>query len=118
MDYYLKSQVEAQDKKRGHKLLPLEVLSKLPPLYANESKKAKDVKVIAKFFFAGSNWTWYATEFNPETGEFFGWVNGVEGELGYFSLEELIGVEVIGLPIERDRWFSGTLQEVMDGTKS
>ena len=70
--------------------------------------------VIAKFFTPDSNWTWYATEYDPRTRNFFGLVDGFEKELGYFNLDELEGVRgSLGLPIERDLYFSeATLKEI------
>jgi len=121
MDYAFKKEVELQDKKRGHKLFTKEILSKIPALYANESKKAEEVPIIVKFFHPVLQWRWYATEFNPETGEFFGYVKGFENELGYFSLQELLSLggmsKLLGLPVERDCHF-GTkvkLSQVMSG---
>jgi hypothetical protein len=65
-----------------------------------------DAKVIAVYFTPDSNWTWYATEYDPEERVFFGLVKGFETELGYFSLDELESVRgPAGLPIERDLYF-------------
>ena len=61
----------------------------MPPLYATENQK--DPMVICKFF-CGS-WTWWATEFDGKD-TFFGYVDGLEAELGYFSLSELEQVKV------------------------
>lgn len=98
-------------------LLTQEIRRKFPPLYATEIKDPKDIPIIAKFFTPDSSWTWYATEFDGED-TFFGYVVGHEKEMGYFSLAELKSARgKMGLPIERDRWFSGTLAEVMDGRK-
>jgi hypothetical protein len=57
--------------------------------------------------------TWYASEFDGHD-IFFGLVIGFEMELGYFSLSELSSVHGgLGLPIERDRYFTPTsLQEL------
>lgn len=72
-----------------------------------QESKGQEAVVIAKFFTPDGNWTWYATEFNPEEGLFFGLVDGFELELGYFALAELESVRgKLGLPIERDRHFS------------
>ena len=70
--------------------------------------------VIAKFFTPDSNWTWFATEFNPADRLFFGLVQGFEVELGDFSLDELASARgPMGLPIERDLWWKEkTLTEV------
>lgn len=61
--------------------------------------------VIAKYFHPFSNWRWYATEYDPKTRCFFGWVDGPFPELGYFSLDEFEETLVRGLPIERDLYF-------------
>ena len=70
--------------------------------------------VIAKFFTPDGQWTWYATEYDPETREFFGLVDGFEAELGYFSLGELESARgPLGLAIERDlHWKERTLESV------
>ena len=90
------------------KLLTKELLKKLPALYSQDGKGDETV-AYAKFFTPDSNWTWYATEFDPETGTFFGLVDGAEKELGYFTLAQLESVRgAFGLPVERDRYFDPT----------
>ena len=85
------------------KLLTKVLRRKLPSLYATENEK--DPLVICKFFAPDSSWTWYALEFDGED-TFFGYVDGFEAELGYFSLSELESIRgELGLPIERDKWF-------------
>ncbi|HRZ58900.1 MAG TPA: DUF2958 domain-containing protein [Candidatus Paceibacterota bacterium] len=75
----------------------------LPPLYSQEHNP--DPMVRAKFFTPWSNWTWYAIEFDGED-LMFGWVEGLENELGYFSLAELEQVRGPGgLEIEQDLYF-------------
>ena len=98
------------------KLMTKELETKFPAIYANEEKEAKDILIIAKFFCPWSNWTWYATEFDQESGQFFGYVRGIENELGYFSLDELESVRgPFGLGIERDLYFGvHTLAEAME----
>lgn len=89
------------------KLLTKEILERLPALYATE--KQSDPLAQVKFFTPDSNWTWYATEFDPVEGSFFGLVDGFEKEMGYFSLSELEQARgPLGLPIERDRSFEPT----------
>jgi len=63
-----------------------------------------------KFFTPWAGWTWYATEFSPEDGIFFGLVIGFERELGEFALAELESATGPGgVPlVERDRYFSPT----------
>ena len=93
-------------------LLTKEVRGKLPPLYSQE--EVEDPMVICKFFFPDFSWTWYAIEFDG-TDQFYGLVDGDEKELGYFSLTELLGNRgKLGLPVERDRYFTPCrLSEVM-----
>ena len=70
----------------------------------------EDPTIIVKFFDPCGSWNWYATEFEPETGLFFGMVHGFEKELGYFSLAELEAYKgSFGLGIERDMYFSEML---------
>lgn len=62
-----------------------------------------DSIVIAKFFDPTGSWTWFATEYEPETRIFYGYVIGFEQEWGYFSLDELESIKCrLGLGIERD----------------
>lgn len=85
------------------KLLTEELRQRLPALYSTE--REENPSVICKFFTPDSNWTWYAIEFDG-IDTFLGWVEGLENELGYFSLSELEGVRgPFGLPIERDLYF-------------
>lgn len=95
------------------KLMTKEILEKIPALYSQE-KKGEDAIVYVKFFCPWNSWTWYATEFDPKTGQFFGLVHGFEDELGYFNLRELEEVTgVMGLKIERDLyWTPKTIKEV------
>lgn len=85
------------------KLMTDELKKTIPALYAQEHNP--DPTVYVKFFTPWSHWTWYATEFDGED-TFFGWVAGLDEELGYFSLSELEGIRgPVGLRIERDRSF-------------
>jgi hypothetical protein len=103
----------------------------LPALYSQDGKDPSQVPIVIKFFDPTGSWTWYATE-GEKTGEiieegsfkgeedykFFGYVEGFEGELGYFTLGELSTAKanctgLKALPIERDRNFKGTLASVM-----
>ena len=90
------------------KLLTKALRAKLPKLYATENVGLEDKVGQVKFFTPDSSWTWYAVEFDGED-LFFGLVDGFEKEWGYFSLAELSSVRgPLGLPIERDKWFSPT----------
>lgn len=88
-------------------LLPKEVEKRLPKLFSQEH--AKDPTVYVKFFDPTGSFTWFATEGEWQgNGDFlfFGRVDGLEKELGYFSLRQLQSVEGrFGLGIERDIWF-------------
>jgi len=99
------------------KLLTQEILKKLPALYTNEDKPAAEVTIPVKFFNPVGAGTWYAMEFDPEEGRFYGYVTIFpgEGELGYFMLSELEELRLpFGLKIERDCWWDAktTLQTV------
>ncbi len=88
------------------KLMTKEIERKIPALYSQESK-GDDARIYVKFFTPWTSWTWYATEFNPEDGLFFGLVDGLEQELGYFTLEELETLAgPVGLKIERDMYWN------------
>ena len=90
------------------KLLTKAIEKKLPALYAQDGK-GTDAMVFAKFFNPCGSATWYATEYDPEEGIFFGHVDlfGDGGELGYFSLEELKSITLpFGMKIERDKYFT------------
>ena len=88
------------------KLMPADLRTQLPQLYSQE--EVDDPKAIAKYFTPDANWTWYATEFDGKD-TFFGLVDGLEKELGYFSLAELESVKgPFGLGVERDLWFEPT----------
>ena len=69
----------------------------------------KDAKAVVKYFTPDADWTWYATEYDPESRLFFGLVDGFEKELGYFSLDELEQLRgPFGLPVERDLYWKPT----------
>ena len=86
-------------------LLTREDRANIPELYKSEDLKVDDMVVHAKFFTPWSNWTWYVIEFDGED-RCFGYVKGLEDELGYFSLSELESLEgPFGLKVERDKYF-------------
>src|SRR5437667_10744185 len=95
-----------QRSKKGMKLLTEELRRKLPPLYSQEH--VEDPMVICKFFHPLSTMTWYAIEGSSEGEDFlfYGWVHSDFPELGYFSLNEMQAVKVMGLGIERDLHFT------------
>jgi hypothetical protein len=83
-------------------LLPESIRQTIPALYSQEA--VEDPIVRVKFFHPLSSFRWYVTEFDGED-LLFGLVQGLEEELGYFSLSELESVRVLGLPVERDLYF-------------
>lgn len=89
------------------KLLPPELIKQLPKL--NTVTESNDnPKALVKYFYPDFNWTWYGIEFDGDD-TFFGWVNGFDGEYGYFSLSELMANKgKMGLSIERDLYFKPT----------
>jgi hypothetical protein len=97
-------------------LMTQELEKSFPVFHSTEDKDPQDVPIIAKFFCPWNHWTWYATEYDPAEGMFFGYVRGDFDELGYFSLAELLSVQgPLSLKIERDLFFGEhTLAEVME----
>ena len=86
----------------------------IPALYSQDGK-GNDAIVYAHWFSPYTNWDWYCTEYDPETGECFGLVKGLYTELGYWTVAQLEEVnEKKGFPlIERDLWWTPcTLGEV------
>ena len=100
---------------RKHLLLTKADKKKLPKLYSQEN--VKDPMVQVKFFDPTSGWTWYATEFDGKD-LFFGFVKGHEDEMGYFSLCELENTRgKMGLPLERDKFWTPTRLSVIKSGK-
>jgi hypothetical protein len=71
-----------------------------------------DFLPVVKFFTPDAGCTWLITELDPEDPDIcFGLCDLGVGcpELGYVSLSELASVRgVLGLPVERDRFFKAT----------
>ncbi len=102
------------------KLLTKELLERFAKVGRQE--EVKDPLVIAKFFNPSGAGTWYATEYDPQSKEFFGYVSifGDEcDEWGSFSLDELQNYTgKLGLGIERDLYFSEKpISEVVPSAK-
>ena len=71
-------------------LMPVEILERVPSFYSEEDVPFADKTVHAAYFIPfRSDWTWYLTEYDKETGDAFGLVLGFEAEWGYFNLNEL-----------------------------
>src|SRR5262245_34942111 len=78
------------------------------------SQEGDDAVVVAKFFTPDGGWSGFATEYSASDRLFFGLVQGLETELGYFSLDELERTPgPRGARIERDlHWKERTLREI------
>mgnify|MGYP003395102625 CR=1 FL=1 len=78
------------------------------PAIGSESPTA-----LVKLFDPTGSWTWYISEYDTETREAFGLVDGFEAELGYISMPELVAFRGrFGLPLERDlHWTPRPLSE-------
>lgn len=86
------------------KLMTKELEKRLPMIGETDGNPDKYAQV--KFFTPDANWAWYAIEYDPKHRMFFGWVDGIEPEYGYFSLDELEQTRgPLGLKIERDVFF-------------
>ena len=87
-------------------LIPKEILETIPDLY--ETERTKDPLCQVKLFMPDANWTWYIIEHSKEDGvTCYGYVEGIESELGYFSLEEIV------LAVQRDMHFKSTRLSVI-----
>ena len=81
---------------------------RIPALYSTE--EIKDPISQLKLFTPDSTWTWYIIEIDDASELCFGYVVGMERELGYFTMSELNEIRgSLGLPVERDLGFKPTL---------
>lgn len=89
-------------------LIPQSLLHTIPDLY--ETEESLDPICYIKLFTPDSNWTWYITEISQQDHNIcFGYVIGLESELGYFSLDEIESLRgSLGLYVERDISFKPT----------
>ncbi len=87
-------------------LMTKELEEIIPAMYSDENTKLEEKMIYAKFYI--HNWTWWILEYSKEERLFFAYVQGLENELGYVSLEELENLEVNGLRVERDLYFTPT----------
>ncbi|MGT2715908.1 helicase-related protein [Streptococcus respiraculi] len=93
-------------------LMTDEMLERVPELYSQEDVALADKQVHAAYIIPfRSNWTWYMTEYDRESGDAFGLVLGFEPEWGYFNLEELKELNAQRLILED---FPKTFRELKD----
>ena len=101
------------------KLLTKEIEKKLPAISDTViTHNIEDRRFVCKFFDPIGSWTWYVLEGEKQKdGDwlFYGLVDGIEKEWGYFRLSELEGIatksrthRATGLGIERDLYFTNT----------
>ncbi len=98
------------------KLIPQALLSNIPDLHSTED--VNDPVCHIKLFTPDANWTWYIIALSKsDESTCFGYVKGLDNELGYFSLDEIRFVRgSLGLPVERDLFYEPTrLSIVMEG---
>ena len=102
------------------KLMTKALAAKLPALRSTDGS-GEDARIyVGKWVTPTSSWTWYASEYDPETEECFGFaVNDADphsAELGYFSLAEMAAVRgPMGLGVERDLYHQPmTLTEIRE----
>ena len=98
-------------------LMPANLMSDLPRFRTTDADNLMDKKVYAHYF--SSSWDWFLFEYDAETRECYGFVNGFMPELGYFSLDEMDELnknpQSFESLIERDLSFTETtLREVLE----
>ena len=117
---------EDMEEDNAYDLMPDSIKSQLPKLYDTEKQLLGDRTAYIRYFFPLGAYTAYLLEYNPEERLGFGAVTmGYGWELGYISLDEMRGVKIHGLGIERDLHFSPTalheiaeLEELVQGRYS
>ena len=91
----------------AYNLMPDSIRKQLPKLYSTEKELIGDKVAYARYFFPMGAYTAYLLEYDPKSRIGFGAVTmGYGWELGNMSLDEMEGVKVRGLGIERDLYFS------------
>ena len=89
-------------------LIPKE--HKIPILYSTEEETTPLCQL--KLFTPDANWTWYIIEIDEAQELCFGYVVGLEQELGYFTMSEITSLRgALNLPVERDLAFQPTALE-------
>ncbi len=103
---------EYYSKANPQELMNEEILENVPRLGETEEISAADKTVHAAYIIPfRSNWTWYLTEYDPETEDAYGLVVGLEPEWGYFNLKELREIGAERLVLED---FPKTFKELRD----
>ncbi len=97
------------------KLIPQTLLSDIPDLYDTEGET--NPLCYVKLFTPDANFTWYIIELSKnDMNTCYGYVQGQENELGYFTLEELESIHgPLRLAVERDLSFQPSLLSKLKG---
>lgn len=99
-------------KEDPYNLMTDEMLERVPELYEQEKINLAEKEVHAAYIIPfRSNWTWYMTEYDRESGDAFGLVLGIEPEWGYFNINELKELNAQRLILED---FPKTFRELKD----
>ena len=102
-----KTKTEDKGINNAYNLMPDSIRKQLPKLYSTEKELIGDKVAYARYFFPMGAYTAYLLEYDPKSRIGFGAVTmGYGWELGNMSLDEMEGVKVRGLGIERDLYFS------------
>ena len=102
-----KTKTEDKGINDAYNLMPDSIRKQLPKLYSTEKELIGDKIAYARYFFPMGAYTAYLLEYDPKSRIGFGAVTmGYGWELGNMSLDEMEGVKVRGLGIERDLYFS------------
>jgi hypothetical protein len=89
-------------------LISKEILKNIPNLY--ETQDLEDPLCHIKLFTPDANFTWYIIEVSIDENLCYGYVKGLENELGYFSLDEIVDIRgSLGLKVEIDSSFTPRL---------
>jgi hypothetical protein len=97
-------------------LIPEELISSIPKLY--ETERNLNPICHVKLFTPDSVFTWFIIECSIDGDTCYGYVQGFESELGYFSLEELKSIKgPLGLAVERDISFKPTALAIIRKSK-
>ena len=96
-----------------------EELALMPSLYSTENVSLADKAIVMHFFLGGCDW--YVAEYDPDERIFFGFaiLNGdlQNAEWGYISFDELLGIRVGALEVDRDLYWQRRSAKEVDKIK-
>ena len=99
--------LKAVNPRTGQQKMKCWLPDEIRDLLVVEYLRSEDEKTgIALIKYFGGSGTWWFSEYDPKTQQFYGKAEIQFKELGYTSLDELRGLRLpMGLWIERDFWF-------------